>query len=926
MSTRHLEALFNPQSIAILGASERSHNLGGIVLRNLLASEYRGKLLVVNDKGYDDVHGIPCVRRIRFMPFVPDLAIICTPPEMIPSVIRDLGQHKVKTAMILTGGLSRTHSKSGRPLMYSVDEVARSVGVRLLGPETIGIMVPSKALNATYMHMGVIQGKIAFIGQSGTIASALIDWSLYRGVGFSHITTLGDGVDIGLDDLIDYLAQDRHTKAILLHIENVTEPRRFMSAVRAVARSKPVIVLKSGRYAESQWKPQALPAGLPSGDKIYDAVFRRAGALRVNGTDEMFDALETLSRMRPVRQHSLHIISNGFGPSVMAIDRLKFLNGELGELSEDTQRELSRFLPPYWSRRNPIDLDYSADPATYRKAIEILDKDPNVHNLLVMFSPTLTEDSLQIADAVIQAAKASRLNVLACWLGHSTVMDAREAFYQAGIPSYTSPEKAVKAFMHRVNHERSQRVLRETPESYKRLDDDYTAARKQVLEVYRSGRRYLTAPEANELMSAYQIPMLETHFAYGVEEVEALAESIEGKVDVRILHEAGCYPFAEDGVSLARYLGHVRGLEGGLAIREACLAMKAHVQRFFPGSAFMGYAVQPFRQARGGVAFSLGVARDPVFGPLIFCGASGSRLNMLADRQIALPPLNQVLARDLVCQSHMYQMLLEFSDQPDTDLARLCETLIIVSQIVSDIPEIKGIEIVPYYFGSHSAMALSARVDLDEPARTTILPYPKELREWIMLPVSRRKVELRPVRAEDEPAHVAFHSKLSPESIRYRYFHYRKSFSHEELVQMLHLDYDREMAFVAVSHEMGQEENSPADFATEEILGTVRVWTDPDNLQCEFAIIVSDQMKGERLGWVMMRKIIDYCTERGTVEMIGSVLPDNKPMLRLAEKLGFSKRYDPDEEVMALRLQLNEPDDWQSEQLRYKHPNEHSDA
>ncbi len=923
MSTRHLEALFNPRSIAILGASERSRNLGGIVLRNLLASDFKGQMVVVNDKGYENVHGVPCVRRTRYLPFVPDLAIICTPPETVPKVVKSLGGHKVKTVMILTGGLSRMHSRSGRSLMDSVEEVAREMGVRILGPETIGIMVPSRGINATYMHMGVAPGKIAFIGQSGTIASAVVDWSIHRGVGFSHITTLGDGIDVGLDDLIDYLAQDRHTKAILLHIENIVQPRRFMSAVRAVSRSKPVIVVKSGRYTEAQWRPQQLPAGLDNGDKIYDAVFRRAGLLRVHGADEMFDALETLTRMKPVKQHSLHIISNGFGPSVMAIDRLRYLNGDLGDLGAETIGELSKFLPAYWIRRNPIDLDYSADPATYRKAIEILGKDPNVNNLLVMFAPTLTEDSQQIAEAVIEASRASRLNILACWLGHATVMGAREAFYQAGIPSYTSPEKAVKAFMHMVNHERSQRVLKETPESFKNFDDDYSKARKLVTDVYRSGRRYLTHQEAHQLLSLYGIPMLETRYAASIEEAEAFAEAFtaqtNGKVYIRILHEALCSPFADAVARPGRYVDHIRGLNGSAEVREACQVLRAHCQRFFPTSAFMGYAVQPSRQARGGIGFSIGVTRDPVFGPLVFCGASGSRLNTLTDRQVAMPPLNLVLARDLVSQSHMYRMLRESSDNPETDIHHLCETVVTVAQIVVDIPEIKGLEITPFYFGSKGGIAVSAMVDLDEPVRPTIQPYPKELREWILLPISRRKVELRPVRAEDEPAHVAFHSRLSPESIRYRYFHYRKSFTHDELVQMLHLDYDREMAFIAVCHDESQRAESEGDFASEEVLGTVRAWTDPDNLQCEFAIIISDQMKGERLGWVLMRKIIEYCTERGTIEMIGSVLPDNKPMLKLAEKLGFTSKYDPEEEVMSLRLPLNEPDEWQTEMLRYKH-------
>lgn len=922
MSTRHLESLFNPRSIAILGASERSHNLGGIVLRNLLAFDFPGRLVVVNDKGYDEVHGIPCVRRPRHMDFVPDLAVICTPPETVPSVVRELGQQKVRTAMILTGGLSRTYSRSGRPLMYSVEDVARKYGVRILGPETIGIMVPHNALNATYLHMGVLPGKIAFIGQSGTIASAMIDWALYRGVGFSHVITLGDGIDVGLDDLIDYLAQDRFTKAILLHIETIAEPCRFISAVRAVSRSKPVIVVKSGRYPESQWNVQSPVVGLSDPDKVYDAVFRRAGVLRVYGTDEMFDALETLTRMKSVRAPSLHVLANGFGPGVMAVDRLQFLNGELGTLSADTLEALARLLPPHWTPRHPIDLNYNAGPREYREAIEILGRDPAVSNLLVMFAPTLTEDSLQVADAVIEASRSSRLNILTCWLGQSTVREAREAFFEAGLPTFTTPEKAVKAFMHMVKHDRSQRVLRETPESYRNPDDDFTRQRKWLLEIVKAGRTTLTHAEAHQLLSAYGIPMQPTRYADDAEGVRAIAGEWGVPVDVRILHEAVAVPFRDPVRGPGRYRGVARGLEDPEAVAEACRQLEQNRQLFFPHSAFQGFAVQAFSEARGNITFDIGVIRDPVFGPLIVCGAGGSRLNVLADRQVGLPPLNMVLARDLVSQSHMYRMLQEASEQPEEDLNRLCESLVMLSQLVIDNPEIRSVEIVPFYFSGEGARAMSAMVDLAEPRRTVIQPYPKELREWIMLPLSRRRVELRPVRAEDEPAHVAFHSRLSPESIRYRYFHYRKSFTHDELVQMLQLDYDREMAFVAVSHDENQKVDSADDYATEEMLGVVRAWTDPDNLQCEFAIIISDQMKGERLGWIMMRKIIDYCTERGTIEMIGSVLPDNKPMLRLAEKLGFDMRYDPDDEVMELRLPLNQPDEWQAERLRYKHRQE----
>ncbi|WP_020406894.1 bifunctional acetate--CoA ligase family protein/GNAT family N-acetyltransferase [Hahella ganghwensis] len=907
MSTRHLEALLKPKSIAILGASERSDSLGGMVLRNLMSTDYDGQLVVVNERGYHDIHGIRCVKKVGQLPFRPDLAIICTPPETVPMLVRQLAQKRVKTAMILTGGLSRTHSRSGRPLMYSVQEVAKETGIRVLGPETIGIMVPHNNINATYMHMGILPGKIAYIGQSGTLASGIIDWAFSRGIGFSYLTTLGDSIDIDLDDLSDYLAQDRKTKAILLHIENITSLRRFISAVRAVSRGKPVIAVKSGRTPASQWTPMALPPGIVDGDKIYDAVLRRAGVLRVNGSDEMFDALETLTRMKTVRGEPLHIITNGTGPGVLAVDRLASLKGELGTLSPETVSELAQLLPPYWTRKNPIDLNYDAGPLLYEQVLGILSRDPHVSNVLVLFAPSLTEDSLQVADAIIQFSARTHLNIFTCWLGHSTVQDARDAFFDRGVPTFSTPDKAVKSFMHRVNHQRSQRVLRETPESYTDPQIDRTRARKPIQAIYGSGRRILTNEEVRDLLQAYGVPMLEAHYCDTEEQVVEIAGELNVPVDVRILHEEACKPFAMENTGRGRIRGRVKGLVEEKSIRESCQFLLKSYREHFPESGYMGFAVHPSFQSVGGVGFSLGVTRGPVFGPLMFCGASGATINVVADRRVALPPLNMVLARDLLSQTYMYKLLLDFSYRPEQDINKVCETLVLLSQITMDIPEIKTLEILPLYFDRSGAVAVNATAELGEPMKPAILPYPQELREWILLPKSKRKVELRPVRGEDEPNQIDFHSRLSPESIRYRYFHYRKSFSHDEMVQMLQIDYDREMAFVAMAQN---------DDGSEEALGIVRAWTDPDNLFSEFAIIVRDDLKGERLGWVMMRKIIEYCTERGTIEMIGSVLPENRPMLALAQKLGFAIRYDDEEEVMALRLPLNTPDEWQAERLR----------
>lgn len=909
MSTRYLESLFNPSSIVVIGASERADNLGGMVLRNLLGGGYPGRLLVINQNDYDNVHGVPCVRKVSKMEFSPDLAIICTPPDTVPKMVRRLGEAGVRTAIVMTGGMSRTHSKTGQPLMYSVRDAARETGIRVLGPNTIGLMVPARSLNATYAHMGAIPGKVAFIGQSGTVASSIIDWAFARGVGFSYFLTLGDGMDIDHDDLIDYLAQDSQTRAILLHIENIPNPRRFMSAVRVASRTKPVIAVKSGRTPESEWFAHQLPAGLKRSDPIYDAMLQRAGVLRVDGLGQMFDALETLTRMRPLRRESLAIMANGVGPGVLAVDRLIDLGGELANLSEHTIEALAENLPPYWTRKNPIDLNYDASPELYAKAIKILAKDPEVANVLVMYAPSLTEDSLQIADAVVQAAKGSRLNVFTCWLGQSTVMDARDEFYRAGLPSFFNPEKAVMAFMQHVRHQRVQRLLTETPESFTDHFDDRTQTRRVVMGAMRSGRMHLSNREAREVIRDYGINTIETIYCDDVEEVLE-AFSVERRpVDITLIHEQACYPFLELSTGQRRFKGTIQKLNSESAIIDSCRVLMDEYQQHFPGSGFLGFAVQRSYQHVGGIEFSVGITRDPVFGPLVVCGAAGAQINVMTDRQIALPPLNMVLARELLRRTYMYKLLKEHSLKPEEDIRAVSETLVTLSQIVIDIPEIRGLEISPLLFNEQGAVAVNIAIDLDDkPGRPIIQPYPRELEEWIVLPKSGRRVIIRPVLAEDEPAHRAFHELQSPESIRYRFFQYRKHFSREDVAQMVQIDYDREMVFIA---------NAPReDGEGEETLGTVRVWTDADNLRCEFAVMVHDNMKGEGLGVALMQKMIDYCRSRGTVEMVGNVLPDNRPMLQLAEHLGFEIQYNMEEEVMDLRLVLNEPDkDWQRERL-----------
>jgi len=602
-------------------------------------------------------------------------------------------------------------------------------------------------------------------------------------------------------------------------------------------------------------------------------------------------------------------MANGIGPGVLAVDRLASLEGELAQLSEDTIKGLAECLPSYWTRKNPIDLGYAASPALYARAVKILAKDTQITNLLVMYAPTLTEDNLQIADAVVQAAKGTRLNVFTCWLGQSTVMDAREEFYRAGVPSFFNPEKAVTAFMQHVRHQRVQRLLTETPESFTGHLVDRSQTRRMVTEALRDKRYCLTNRESRDLIRDYGINTVDTIYCDDVEEVLEGFAVERRPIDITLIHEQSCIPLIALSPGQRRYKGTVQKLNSEGAIIDSCKFLMEEYQKLYPKSGFQGYAVQRSYQHVGGIEFSVGITRDPLFGPLVICGAAGAQINVMSDRQIALPPLNMVLARELLRRTYMYKLLNEHSLKPEEDIRAVSETLVTLSQIVIDIPEIRGLEISPLLFNDDGAVAVNVAIDLsDKPGKPIIQAYPRELEEWIVLPRSGRRVIIRPVLAEDEPAHRAFHELQSPESIRYRFFQYRKNFSREDVAQMVQIDYDREMVFIA---------NAPREDAEgEETLGTVRTWTDADNLRCEFAVMVHDRMKGEGLGVALMQKMIDYCRAKGTVEMVGNVLPDNLPMLRLAEHLGFEARFNSEEEVMDLLLVLNEPEkDWQRERL-----------
>nr|WP_283101679.1 bifunctional acetate--CoA ligase family protein/GNAT family N-acetyltransferase [Halomonas populi] len=892
--------------MAVIGASEKPNSLGGLVLRNVQEAGFPGQVWAVNPKGYATVFGQTCVRRVDDLPEVPDLAIICSPVRSVPRLIEQLGNLGVKATLVLTGGSYLDDpAQEGRSIRERMLQAARRSGIRVLGPECMGLIVPGRKLNASYASQPVKPGKVAYLGQSGMLGSAMIDWAAGRGIGFSHLVTLGDSVDVLLPDLIDYINQYAPTQAILLHLEHSHDAQHLMTALREASRHRLVLAIKSGRTPESDISGIAPTPGIANRDVIFDAALARAGVVRVDDSDELFDALETLSRMKPLRGDRLAIVSNGLGPAMLAIDKLIIAGGKLAEFSEVTRRALQRrdvdmTLPG----RNPVDLSGNATPEKMVDVLEVVAADPGVDAVLVVHAPTRQAPSKITAEAIVANRKRFKRNLLTSWMGLEEALSARHESNLAGIPTYTSPEKAVKAFMHMVNYQRVQTLLQETPPSLPFATSAEIRARCHGLidKAREAGRESLTHSEIAQVLAAYGIPTASSQYVTTPEEGASAAIEFSEGMALKVVHENNCMPF--------RYRRHPHRLSGGLIqdlvtpqqVADAVRRLSEQVHQRQPDIVIHEYCLQGMQRGKNSMQLCAGITRDPVFGPVIVFGIGGYKVNVLADRHVALPPLNMTLANDLVSSTHAAKLIREHSRDPERDFQRICQLLVKLSQMASDLPALKGLELNPVLLNRDGVVAVDFAMDLGTPARHAIMPYPEELREWITLK-NGMNVEVRPIRAEDAPLITAFHTQLSEESIRFRYFHHKADLTKRDLSMLAQINYDRQMAFIA-EHER--------DDGSRQMLGVVRVWNDPDNIRTEFSIIIRDDMQGQGLGSLLMNKMIRYCKGVGTLEMFGKVMADNFPMRNLMKHLGFRLRYNMEEQVMDVTLPLNEPtSDWQ---------------
>jgi acetyltransferase len=877
MSIRNLDSLFDPASIAVIGASDRPGSVGATVWRNLQQGGFKGPLLAVNARAVV-LDGVPAWRRVADLPEVPELAVVCTPPASVPQLIQQLAERGTRAAVVLTAGLDAAQRQA-------MLDVARPHLLRILGPNGIGLLVPALGINASFAHTGAAPGGLAFVSQSGALVTAMLDWAQGRGIGFSQVVSLGEHADIDFGDMLDWLASDARTRAILLYIESITSARKFMSAARAAARNKPVIVVKSGRSQQGQRAAASHTGALAGVDWVVDAAIRRAGMLRVDTLQDLFLAAETLSRWRDNRAEQLLVLTNGGGAGVMAADAAARVGIELAVLAPATLARLDAVLPANWSHGNPVDIIGDAPVERYVQTLQALQGDPAADAMLFVHAPTAIVPSAAIARALVplvQPRPGQPPRLLGCWLGGSAVAQANQQFFDAGIACYPTPEEAVRAFAMGVDFRRNQALLLETPAAQVadgNSEADRTASRAavaaQVRQVLAEGRTMLSEPEAKAVLAAYGIPVVATRFtAPDADAALAAAQAIGWPVAIKIVSPEISHKSDVGGVAL--------DIADEPALRAAVQAMLARVAQRRPDAVLAGFSVQAMVHRADARELIVGTSIDPVFGPVILFGQGGTAVELLADRSIALPPLNGPLARALVARTRVARLLGAWRDTPAANADALHRVLIAVSDLLAELPELAELDINPLLLDARGAVALDARIRLDASApggaaHFAILPYPQQ---WVQ-PVEwcGRQLTLRPIRPEDEVQHLAFLADLDPDDLRMRIFYSRRSIEHSELARLTQVDYAREIAFIAT-------EIDP--LGDERTLGVARAVIDPDNQDAEFGIIVRSSLKGQGLGELLMGKLVRTLRERGTRRLVATVLTENQRMLDLARALGFT--------------------------------------
>jgi acetyltransferase len=890
MVTYNLDKIFNPRSVAIIGASDTEGSVGRAVATNFAQGEFEGKAYFVNNHK-SEILGVKAYPTIGSLPETVDLAIIATPAKTVGDVVEQCGKAGVKGVLILSAGFKETGA-AGKALEDEILEIAHRYRIRIVGPNCLGIIRPRNHLNATFLAKVPKPGTVSFLSQSGALGSAILDVAIHENVGFSNFVSVGSMIDVDFGDLIDYFGSDPNTRSILMYVEGITNARKFMSAARHFARAKPIVVVKAGRYRESARAVASHTGALSGEDQIYDAAFKRAGIVRVEEIADLFNAAEVLSTQPLPAGPNLAIITNAGGPGIMTSDALLSRGGRLAELSPRTMEKLNAALPSFWSRGNPIDLIGDAGPERYRLALEACLEDDHIDGILLLLTAQAMIDPLAVAKTIVEVVRAKTYQnktILASFMGRSKVAEANAYFAANNIPTYAAPEQAVKTYLTMYQYRRNIALLYETPEE---LSVDSAPPKRPISVILqgavKEGREALTDEEAKRLLKYYGFPVVPTEVATTADEAAARARGFRYPVVLKILSPDIVHKSEAGGVAL-----DVGSEED---VRRLFDTLIARAKAFKPDAKIVGVTVQPMIP-RVGYELIVGGKTDPLFGPVILFGMGGVGVELYKDVAVALPPLNATLIRRMLEETRVYQLLKGYRNQPPANLELLEKTLVLFSQLLIDFPQIKEIDINPLLLNESELHVLDARVLIDKDravrphelhAHLVISPYPKKYEtRWRMR--NGEEVLLRPIKPEDEPLWLEMFRGFSEESIRYRFFQVIKETPHEVRVRYCNIDYDREIAIVPELLRDGKRR----------ILGVGRLTIDPDGKSGEFAIIVTDEFQGVGLGTKLADYVFEIASDMGVERVYSVVLADNYRALSLHKRMGFSLRYGDDGTVEA---------------------------
>ena len=896
MSIEGLDRLFAPRSVALVGASPREDSLGRSIVRKIREGGFQGQLALVNPN-HALIDDLPTAPHLAALNFIPDVVVIATPRESVPGLVQQAADIGAAAAVIITSGFSQND-----PTAAELREIARRTSIRIVGPNCMGLIAPRAHFDASFAAKPALPGDLALISQSGAIATAILEWAHANRAGFSAALSLGDKLDVDFADCLDYFAQDRATRAILLYIEDLTDARKFMSAARAAARIKPVLVVKAGRGRKRHDTGLTHSSRLAAPDLVYEAAFRRAGLLRVYDLDELFAAAETLAHVTPFNGDRIGILTNGGGLGQLAVDRIVDLGGEIATLSDDTIAKLNARFGRDWSGTNPVDIRGDSGPEPHADAVAALLDDAGIDALLVMNSPTALASSKDIAIKITEIVRAYRSRsirpkpVFADWAGQQT--ESEEIFAQARIPCYSTEADAVRGLMYLVRWRRAQDSLMELPARFlSEFVPDTKGARAIIDEALKEERRWLNPAEAAGVLECYGIRTAPVSVVAKPDDAGIAAEAmmtLGAPVALKIV--------SQDIIHKSEVGGVMLNLAGRHAVTDAARKMEQRVLAARPDAVIEGFAIQSMVPRDGGRELIAGLADDPLFGPVIVFGRGGTAVEIIDDKAIGLPPLDMKLADDLIARTRVSRTLGAYQGVPAANREEVARTLVKLAQMAVDLPELLDVDLNPLIADESGVIALDARMRVGRPLngrkrgpnpRLAIKPYPKEWERSLTLK-DGWKVDVRPVRPDDAPLYGPFFAAVTREDLRLRFFAPVKDFSDAFIAKLTHLDYSRAMAFAAIDHETG------------ELLGVVRLHADADHREGEYAILLRSDLKGRGLGWALMKLIIDYARQDGLEAISGQILRENTTMIGMCEALGFEASADPnDPDLKVVTLDLN---------------------